>query len=288
MDSSPLISCIIPTRDRPEYLRRAVDSILDQTYDNVELIVVASPPHESTRQIVQEYKGKNCVVNAVYIQDTSGPIVARNVGINEAKGEYIAFLDDDDVWKSEKLEKQAEYLDEYSIVSSLVQIQKEEKIIDIESEIPNWMINEIGIVETFCNYITLYPSCVIMRKSELRSVGGFDEEFRNFGIWDLSLKLLDKYDTAYVLRQHLVIYQDTDDYERLVHDTQQLAIEEFETYRRHREKVPQFYRYEVGKQLGFRAFDKVSGISRYKYFLFGLSNLFQLMIRGFPSETPGG
>lgn len=287
MDSSPLISCIIPTRDRPDLLRRAVDSVINQTYDNVEIIVVASPPHDSTRKILQEYETKNSPVNAIYIQDTSGPIVARNRGIKEGNGMYIAFLDDDDVWRPQKLEKQAKYVGDYSIVSSLVDIREKEGIIDTGSEVPKWMINEIGIIETFCNYITLYPSCVIMKKSELCSVGGFDETFSNFGIWDLSLRILNDYDSAYVLDQHLVIYQNTDDYDRLMHDSKQLAIEEFKTYRRHKDKVPQVYGHKVGKQLGFEAYNKISGIESYKYFLFGLSNYCKLMIRGFPSVSPG-
>lgn len=286
MDSSPLISCVIPTLDRPKFLGRSVDSVLNQSYDNIEVIVVASPPHDSTRQIIQEYKNRNYLLNPVYIQDTSGPIVARNRGINEANGEYIAFLDDDDVWKPEKLERQVEYLDDYSIVSSLVRIREEEGIRDPESEIPNWMVNDLGIDEAFCNYITLYPSCVVMKKVELENVGGFDEKFRNFGIWDLSLRILDKYGPAYVLDQDLVIYQNTHDYDRLMHDRKQLAVEEFETYQRHKDKVPSVYAYEVGKQLGFKAYRKESGLKRYMYLLSVLSNYVNLMVRGFPNVNP--
>lgn len=287
MDSSPLISCVIPTLDRPKFLRRAVDSIINQTYDHVEIVVVASPPHDSTRQILQDYSTKKNLLNPLYIQDTSGPIVARNRGIEVAKGKYIAFLDDDDVWKPEKLEKQVEYLGDYSIVSSLVRIREEDGIRDPESEIPGWMVNEFGLNEAFCNYITLYPSCIIMKKEELESVGGFDNKFLNFGIWDLSLRILDKFGSAYVLNQELAIYQNTHDYARLMHDTRQLAVEEFETYRRHKDKVPPVYAYEVGKQLGFRAYRKERGINRYRYLLSGLSNYVNLMVRGFPGVNPG-
>lgn len=287
MDSQPLISCVIPTKNRPQLLNRAIDSIVDQTYTNVEIIVVASPPHEPTRQIVRENKYDTSLMDVVYIQDSSGPSFARNRGIENANGRYIAFLDDDDRWKPRKLEIQAEYIADHSIVSSLVRFQEDDKTRQPESEMPDWIVNEFDLKEAFCNYVTLYPSCVIMKKGELRQVGGFNEEFHNFGIWDLALRILDRFGTAYVIDEPLVIYQNTDDYDRLIHDVAQLVVDEFETYRRHKNKVPDIYAFEVGKQLGFRAYREGDGIQRYGFLISGIFNYFNLMVRGFPSVNPG-
>lgn len=108
----PLISVIIPTYARNDTLKNAIDSILRQTYPNIEIIVVDDNPSDSkyrrmTEQIVKEYQGNK---QFSYIQNKTnlGGAEARNEGIKVSKGEYIAFLDDDDEYFPKKLEKQLE------------------------------------------------------------------------------------------------------------------------------------------------------------------------------------
>ncbi|MEZ5335191.1 MAG: glycosyltransferase family A protein [Methanolobus sp.] len=107
LNNFPLVSVIIPTRNRPNDLRRAVKSVLDQTYTNLEIIIVDDFSEMDIRNIINEIQEENGV-SIVYIKNTEqlGNAETRNVGIKQAKGDYISFLDDDDEWLNTKIEKQ--------------------------------------------------------------------------------------------------------------------------------------------------------------------------------------
>ena len=101
--SHPLVSVVIPTFNRAKVVTRAIDSVLEQTYRNCEVIVVDDGSTDDTADVLRSYKDK-----IVYIQQkNAGPSAARNRGIRESKGEFIAFLDSDDLWFATKLERQA-------------------------------------------------------------------------------------------------------------------------------------------------------------------------------------
>lgn len=106
--NSPLVSVIIPTYNGESTILRAINSVLNQTYSNLELIVVDDCSKDNTFEVVKNVKDKR--VKVLRHKENRGGSAARNTGIKEAKGEYIAFLDDDDEWLSEKVEKQVEYL----------------------------------------------------------------------------------------------------------------------------------------------------------------------------------
>ena len=109
-----LISVIIPTYKRIDTLERALDSVFNQTYTNIELIVVddnAKFPEtrEKVEKIIEKYNGK---IKLIKNKDNLGGGLSRNEGIKVASGKYIAFLDDDDEYYPEKLEKQYSLLKE--------------------------------------------------------------------------------------------------------------------------------------------------------------------------------
>ena len=108
----PKISVIIPTYNGGKFIKKAIESVLDQTLDDFEIIVVDDGSTDNTPYILQEYIRTN---NIVYIsQKNVGVAVARNNGINMSKGTYIAFLDDDDFWiDKDKLKKQIEFLENH-------------------------------------------------------------------------------------------------------------------------------------------------------------------------------
>lgn len=97
-----LITCIIPVYNGERYLREAIDSIFQQTYPSLELIVADDGSTDRTRAVIASYGDKIRCLS----QPNSGPATARNLGVRAATGEYVAFLDADDVWHPEKLERQ--------------------------------------------------------------------------------------------------------------------------------------------------------------------------------------
>lgn len=102
--SSPLVSIVIPTRNRPETVCRAVRCALDQTYRNLEVVVVIDGPDPATLDALEALNDQRLYVIA--LPGNVGGSEARNTGVRHARGEWIAFLDDDDEWLPEKIERQ--------------------------------------------------------------------------------------------------------------------------------------------------------------------------------------
>lgn len=102
---SPLISVIMPTFNRAEYIREALDSIKRQTFKDYEVIIVDDGSTDNTKEIVKTYEG----IRYIY-QEHSGISKARNTAIKAVRGRWIATLDSDDLWKEEKLQKQVDYV----------------------------------------------------------------------------------------------------------------------------------------------------------------------------------
>jgi glycosyltransferase involved in cell wall biosynthesis len=107
----PRISVVIPTYNRSKLLRKTVQSVLDQTYKDYEILVVNNSSTDDTKEMLESLKDPR--IHILDIQNQGVIAKSRNLGMRSAQGEYIAFLDDDDLWLPEKLEKQTAYLEEH-------------------------------------------------------------------------------------------------------------------------------------------------------------------------------
>ena len=107
--TSPKVSVIIPTYNREKLIIRAIESVLAQTYKDFEIVVVDDGSSDATKTALAPFDGK---IKYIY-QDNAGIALARNRGIKESAGDYIAFLDSDDYWVPEKLAEQVKILDAY-------------------------------------------------------------------------------------------------------------------------------------------------------------------------------
>lgn len=114
---SPLVSVIIPTYNRAEFLGFAISSILDQTYKNLQVIIVDDGSTDDTENVIKNFQNQEIV----YIkQEHKGAPSARNIGIANSKGEYIAFLDSDDMWMPAYIEKQLEVFEKSKLNPGVV------------------------------------------------------------------------------------------------------------------------------------------------------------------------
>ncbi|MDY6987490.1 MAG: glycosyltransferase [Thermodesulfobacteriota bacterium] len=104
----PLVSVIIATYNRADYIGQAVESVLNQTYGRIETIIVDDGSTDNTRDVLRKYEGRI----QYFYQENSERSRARNEGFRRSRGEYIAFLDSDDAWFSTKIEEQARVLNE--------------------------------------------------------------------------------------------------------------------------------------------------------------------------------
>ncbi len=178
------VSVIIPTYKRSVfYLSRAVESVLQQTYDNIELVVVDdSPESYAERKEIGEYMMQICSEheNVVYIRNEKnlGGSLSRNRGIFSCSGEYITFLDDDDEYKPEKVEKQINFMQTEDCdmsFTSMVMYNTSGHVVDVRSyaDIKSFD-NRTLLRYHLTRKITGTPT--FMYKAEcLRRIGGFDD-----------------------------------------------------------------------------------------------------------------
>lgn len=111
----PLVSIITPMYNGEKYLGEMIESVVNQTYNNWELVIVDDCSTDGSCKIVEKYIKQDNRIRLIKQKKNAGPAEARRVSIKNAKGKYIAFLDCDDIWMSEKLEKQIGYMEKLDI-----------------------------------------------------------------------------------------------------------------------------------------------------------------------------
>jgi glycosyltransferase involved in cell wall biosynthesis len=108
--NSHLVSVITPSYNSSKYISQTIDSVLSQTYQNWEMIIVDDASPDNSNDIIEDYCKKDSRIKLIKLEKNSGPAVARNRAIQEAKGRYISFLDADDLWVPKKLEEQLKFM----------------------------------------------------------------------------------------------------------------------------------------------------------------------------------
>lgn len=109
--TQPLVTVIIPLYNAEMYISETIESVISQTYQNWEMIVVDDCSTDNSREIVKKYEIKDNRIKLIESETNfGGPAKPRNIGIDNAKGEYVAFLDADDVWYVNKLSLQIKYM----------------------------------------------------------------------------------------------------------------------------------------------------------------------------------
>jgi glycosyltransferase involved in cell wall biosynthesis len=190
----PLVSVIIPTYNRGNLVVQAVQSVFEQTYKKIEIIVVDDGSTDNTRDVLREYEGK---IDYVY-QERSERSKARNEGFRRSKGDYIAFLDSDDLWRSMKIEKQVQVLDEKPDVGL---VYAGVQFVDMDGNpYPGkicWDALERKRRSLYEDLMTTNiigaPSTVMVRRLCLNTVGLFDESMVTCEDLDLWRRLAQRY-----------------------------------------------------------------------------------------------
>jgi glycosyltransferase involved in cell wall biosynthesis len=181
------LSIVIPTYNRPEFLRGAVESAVEQTYDDLEIIVVDDGSVEDYAMDVTEQFPPH--VRCVIHETNRGLSAARNTGIESSSGEYVAFLDDDDRWREDKLELQVEALADrpHSGLATcrLAAIDMNGDLLRCDAEVVSGDISN----KILTRNVIGTPSRVVIRRSALPSDRPFDEELPTTQDWDFYIRL---------------------------------------------------------------------------------------------------
>ena len=119
-----LVSIITPTYNCGKFIARTIDSVLAQTYTNWEMIIVDDCSKDDTMDVVEKYIEKDSRIKYECLETNSGAAVARTRAMELATGSYMAFLDSDDIWKPEKLEKQLKFMEDNDINFSCTEYEQ--------------------------------------------------------------------------------------------------------------------------------------------------------------------
>ena len=183
-----MVSAIITTHNRKELLAKAVQSVLGQTYKDIELIVVSDGSTDGTDELMKRFES-NEQVKYINYNPGRGGNYARNIGIKAATGDYIAFLDDDDIWYPMKIEKQAEILVENEdiglVYTGLKSIYLKENLSYIYS---TGYEGDASVKILMGNFIGT-TSTVMVRRKILDLAGYFDESLKAQQDYDLWIRI---------------------------------------------------------------------------------------------------
>ena len=197
LDHKPMVSVIIPTYNRGHLISRAIQGVLNQTYQNFEMIIVDDGSTDNTKEIV----GRSGDERIQYIRHgkNKGAAITRNTGIQASQGKYICFLDSDDEWFPLKLEKQVNRFEELNesigvvYTGCLLKSQNSGKIL-AEAE-PTFRGE---VYKDLLKGVFLITSTAMIRRICLQEVGFFDENLPSCEDWDLWIRLSKQYEFDFV------------------------------------------------------------------------------------------
>ncbi len=203
----PSVSVIIPTHNYGRFLAEAVESVLGQTFVDFELIIVDDGSTDDTAYVVKPFL-KDQRISYIY-QDKRGPSSARNAGIREARGEFIALLDADDVWLPSKIEKQIQMIKESADVGLVYCLA--EHVDEKGGALPHVPMPhmEHPTYKDLLHFPLTLPSCVLISKQIFDEVGLFDETLTAIEDANMWIRILRHHKSAYVdevlvkIRKHL-------------------------------------------------------------------------------------
>ena len=213
-DSS--VSIILPTYNRAHLLPRAILSVLDQTYQNFELVIIDDASTDETSQVVKDFDDPR--IQYIRHERNQGASAARNTGIKASRGEYIAFQDSDDEWLPEKLERQMNAIThappEIGVVySSFWQIRDNNKSVypprirKLASLLPSKVRRLEGDIHDALlrgNLVT--TQAALVRKTCFEKAGMFDERLPRFQDWELWLRVSKHYHFKFIDDPLLFVY----------------------------------------------------------------------------------
>jgi glycosyltransferase involved in cell wall biosynthesis len=194
---TPLVSIVIPTYNHARYLGRALQSVLDQTYINWEVIIIDNHSTDNTDQLVASFSDSRII----YLKIHNNGVIAssRNAGIREAKGEWIAFLDSDDWWTADKLQVLFDCIsDKVDLIHHDLKIINDRSRLFSRKNIKSGQVKSPTLINLLLKGNCIGNSSVVVRKRLLQSIGGINESVgliaaEDYNTWLRIAKLTERF-----------------------------------------------------------------------------------------------
>lgn len=191
-ETAGLVSVVIPVYNAAEHLKETLESIFSQTFTNLEVVAVDDGSADDSVAILRSYGDRVVLVE----QENQGPAAARNQGVKHARGEWIAFLDADDLWVPGKLEAQLASMNgcEWSYTDSIFMGGANDQKRDSElNDKPSGDVFEALICGNFIG-----TSSLMIKRAVFLEFDGFDQQLRSIQDWDLWMRIASRYPVAYL------------------------------------------------------------------------------------------
>lgn len=204
--NQPFISVVMPVYNAEKFLFQSIESVLQQTYTNFELIIIDDYSSDNSVKTIKEFLKKDTRIKFFSNKQNYGVAYTRNSGVKYAKGDWIAFIDSDDMWQKDKLKKQVELLNDFDNEPILIYtgssfIDEDNKPYDFIMQVPKTITYKELLKQ---NIISC--SSTLVKKEVLSNVKmQYDNMHEDFLTW---LKILKKYNVcAYGINEPLLIYR---------------------------------------------------------------------------------
>lgn len=189
-----LVSVIIPNYNRSNLIISTVQSVLNQSYSNLEIIIVDDYSSDDSRDTIMSLMKKDSRIKKIFLESNKGANYCRNIGVSVAEGEYIAFLDSDDEFEENKIEVQ---------VNCMEKMNEQVGIIFTNISVNGKAIGKMENQKVHLNKIMFRNelggfSTVFLKKTVFNEIGGLDEDLKSCQDWEFYLRVLSKYDGYYI------------------------------------------------------------------------------------------
>ena len=192
------VSIIIPVYNSSKYLKECINSVIKQTYKNLEIIIVNDKSTDNSLEIINSFSDKRIIV--INLEKNSGVSIARNKGVEASTGDYICFLDSDDYWNLRKIEKQVKFIKNKAFIYSDYEFLKNNKRHRVN--VPKYMTYKDALKNT-----TIFTSTVMFNMEYLKKEDIYMPNVRLGQDSSTWWKVLKKVNIAYGMNDVLSIYR---------------------------------------------------------------------------------
>lgn len=201
----PFVSVIMPCYNCEKYIKKTIQSVLNQTYSNFEILIVDDLSTDETVNKIREMQRKDKRIRLIQLSQKGGASIARNKAIQEAKGKYIAFLDGDDMWKPQKLEKQIQFMEDNKICFSYTDYEymdENDQPLNLMRSSPTKMSYLKMLIGDSIGCLTVMYDATKVGKVQIPSI----DKRNDYALWCLILK---KVKRGYKYNEILSLYRKT-------------------------------------------------------------------------------
>ncbi len=221
-----LVSIITPLYNSEDFIRKTIESVQSQIYENWEMIVVDDASTDNGVEIVKKYADKDSRIKLIHLDKNSGGAVARNTAIKVARGKYIAFLDSDDLWHPEKLEKQISFMKENNYAFTFTKYQQMTEngdLLEKYIEVPKKISYRQSLLKNPIGCLTAVYDAEKLGKIYMPHI----RKRQDYALW---LKILRQEKHGYGLNENLAYYRLRED--SVSSDKMSLIGHQWKLYRR--------------------------------------------------------